>query len=468
MLYRKIWLTSVIIIATLFVIVVRADFDNDTPIQAHITLDPQIVFQTITGWEATAQAGEQDSPAFMNYRDALYDLAANDLGINRLRVEIYSSAENPTDYFANYMNGTASPAEWKQNRQASINDNADPTTLDPRGFHFSMLDHTIENVFLPLQKRLSARGEKLWLNLTYVDFAESPFEHRNAPTEYAEFVLATYQHLQTQYGLVPDTWEVILEPDNTQWSGKQISEAMVAAGKLLQANGFTPAFIAPSATNMSKAIELFDEMMRVPGAPAYLVEFAYHRYSGVSDANLRAIAERAIKFNVRTAMLEHIGSDYQDLHQDLSAGRNSAWQQFTLAYPTDDNGAQYYWINDRDPVNPQINLGRQARFLHQYFKFIRAGAVRINATTTNTSFDPVAFINANGKYVVVVKTSTEGTFAVEGLPAGTYGLKYTTAHEYAVDLADATIGAGEALNVHIPSAGVITIYTKLIPGSVNP
>ena len=42
-------------------------------------------------------------------------------------------------------------------------------------------------------------------------------------------------------------------------------------------------------------------------------------------------------------MLEHIESDYHDLHEDLRLGQNSSWQQFTLAYCVSDNGAQYYY-----------------------------------------------------------------------------------------------------------------------------
>ena len=38
------------------------------------------------------------------------------------------------------------------------------------------------------------------------------------------------------------------------------------------------------------------------------------------------------------------------------------------------------------------------------------------------SFDPLAFINANGTYVVVVKADTPGSFSIENLPPGTYGI----------------------------------------------
>ena len=49
---------------------------------------------------------------------------------------------------------------------------------------------------------------------------------------------------------------------------------------------------------------------------------------------MQAIASRAVQYGIDTSMLEHIGSGYQDLHKDLTLGRNSAWQQYTLAFRT--------------------------------------------------------------------------------------------------------------------------------------
>ena len=47
----------------------------------------------MSGWEVTAQAGHE-SPAYPLYRDTLLALAANDLGVNRLRLEVRSGVEN--------------------------------------------------------------------------------------------------------------------------------------------------------------------------------------------------------------------------------------------------------------------------------------------------------------------------------------------------------------------------------------
>jgi hypothetical protein len=168
-----------------------------------------------------------------------------------------------------------------------------------------------------------------------------------------------------------------------------------------------------------------------------------------------------MQYGIRTGMLEHIASNADDLHADLTTGRNSAWQQFALAYcvPKDD-GSAYFQLDQSNAAAPKLILSSTAKLLRQYFKFIRAGPVRIAASSQDGGFDPVAFRNANGKFVVVVNASKGGQFQIAGLPAGTYGIKYTTSSQYDRDLPDVSITSGKNVGASIPGDGVITIYAR--------
>ncbi len=418
-----------------------------------IRLDPDVTFQTITGWEAVAFAG--DGPEFKKYKGPLLNKVVRDLGINRIRLEIKSGVENPVDFF---VPGSSS----ERDAYEIVNDNNDPFVINPSGFQFSSLDYSVTRIITGLKRRLENRGEKLYVNVNYVDFGSSAFEHKNASEEYAEFVLATYQHLDTKFGIVPDAWEVILEPENAGWSADQMRDAIVAAGRRLLANGYTPRFIAPSNASMSIAVSYFDSLIQDPEVESYLSELSYHRYEGVSAEALKAIGSRAKWSHVRTAMLERIGATYVDLHDDLKIGRNSSWGQYTLANTNvkDDNGAKYFLVDISNPAKPVIVPGSRTKFLRQYFKFVRSGAVRIKARSNDRHFDPLAFINRNGKYVLVVKADSAGSFEIRNLPAGRYGIKYTTFSEYDIDLPNIILDAGQSLNAMIPAAGVITVYTK--------
>jgi hypothetical protein len=182
------------------------------------------------GWEATAQAGQEecDPVTYANYRDPLYDRVVTELGINRLRLPLKSGSENPTDHFADLLAGRITRSEWRTVRY---------------GFHFTELDHFIDNVVTPIRNRLLARGEQLYVNLNYTDFSPQgagTLLHKEAPAEYAEFLLTAFQHIESRYGWTPDAVEIVLEPDNAVWSGTQIGTALVAAGDRLAAAGYRP------------------------------------------------------------------------------------------------------------------------------------------------------------------------------------------------------------------------------------
>jgi hypothetical protein len=417
------------------------------------------------GWEGVTQIGQVECPAaaFATYKGPLLDRIVNELGINRVRLEIQSGMENPVDYWSQYFITHAIDINgWRAHRYEIINDNADPFVLNSAGIKFSGLDNTVDNVVTPMRQRLAARGERLYVNLNYVDFDGSPFEHSSDPNEYAELMLAIFRHLQSKYGWVPDAIEISLEPDNTaNWGPAAIGNAIVAAGDRLKAAGFSPDFIAPSTTNAARAIQYFDTMVQIPRVTEYLTELAYHRYSGVTPQVIQTLGSRAAAAGIRAGMLELVGATYDDLHEDLTLGRNSSWQQFSLAYCNpDDAGGKYYGVDTSNPNNPIVTMMSRSRFLRQYFLFVRLGAVRIGALSGDGRFNPVAFRNPNGKIVVVVKAADGGSFEVRRLPAGTYGRKYTTFQQYNIDLADVSVGASGTLSASIPATGVITIYQR--------
>lgn len=157
-------------------------------------------------------------------------------------------------------------------------------------------------------------------------------------------------------------------------------------------------------------------------------------------------------------MLEHIGSGHEDLYKDLVLGQVSSWQQFALAFPsTADNGGTYFQIH---PTTGAITMGNRTRYLRQYFRWVRPGAQRIAASSRVASLAPVAFVHPTRGYTVVVNASAGGAFTVSGLPAGTYGVAYTTASATGVEAAPVTLAAGAHLQASIPAAGVITIFRQ--------
>ncbi len=431
--------------------------------EATVTVDTSRRFQTITGWEAVAQAGQEDAPYYGAIRDTLLNLAVNDLGLTRLRLWLRSGYEHKEDVWGAIRAGQR--REFTCGRFVTHNDNDDPFVINPRGFHFSQLDFVMDSLVLPMKELMEARGEKLFLNANYVAFMRlcpqgTPYFH-DTPEEYAEFVIASYQHIQQKYGITFDAWEIILEPDNTRfWRGRQIGEAMVATARRLEQHGIKPRFIAPSTTKAGNAPKYFAEILKVPDAVKYLDELSYHRYGAVSEADIALIGRLGTEHGVNTSMLEHIGSGHEDLHQDLKVGNVSAWQQFALAYPLkNDNAAQYYLIRDPRSANARVELSKTGKYLRQYFRYIRPGAVRVEAGTTNPEADPVAFVGPDNRAAVVIKTARGMTVRISGLLPGNYGVRYTTDREAHVAGADVSANGGP-VDVTIPASGVITVFRK--------
>ena len=203
-------------------------------------------------------------------------------------------------------------------------------------------------------------------------------------------------------------------------------------------------------------------MMAVPRVDDYLTEASYHRYVGATDANLNLIHGRAAANGLDTSHLELIGATHHDLHKDIELAWCSAWAQFTLAakHTVGDNGGQYYLIDDTVPSAPVIVPGWRTKYLRQYFRYIRPGALRVGATSTHFGIEPLMFQHATVGDVLVAKCNAGRTFHVVGLEAGTYGVRYTTSTEDDVDAGDVALIPGQIPTVSIPSFGVITVYRK--------
>jgi hypothetical protein len=437
---------------------------------ATVRLDPSTTYQTMIGWEGLAWIG-QFHPKARLWRDRALDLAVNDLGLNRLRVEIHCGAENPDSRIGDFLARRIEDKLFQCFNNSTTNDNDDPFRVNASGFDFRQIDLQFDQVVVPMRALLAARGERLFLNFCYVAFTSAhkgPLcppglrnHHRN-PEEYAEFVRAVCDHIREKYGLTPDTWELLLEPDNrTEWTGAELGRALVAAGKRLRAGGYATTFVVGSGKTLANSVVLFDEIAAVPGALEYISEIAYHRYGGAIERKLGELVERAKRYKLRTGMLEHIGSGYENLHTDLKLGMVSSWEQYTIAGPRKgDPGGRYYLVDAQAPGGPTVRDAKRTPFLRQYFRYIRRGAVRIDAKSTDRTFDPLGFVNTDGRYVVVVKAEAGGQVSIAGLPAGTYGITYTTDVEAGIGLPDVTVGNGQPLLASLPARGVMTVFAR--------
>ena len=468
--------TSLLAAAALAAVAVTIVLVRRPPAVTTIVVDATERHQTIDGWAVNLRQWEEDKANDRYDRtsdlhlDRIYRFLPDSVGINAVRLEIPSGMENRTNRWARFRAGDLPYREWQKTRFEKVNDNDDPAVADTTGFLFDGFDHRVEHMLLPLKRAVEARGEKLYVNVNYVDFkwnasnVQGPLSHADHPEEFAEFVLVYFERLRDKYGIVPDAFEVILEPENTErWRGPTIGRGLVAAVDRLKANGFTPEIVAPSNTSMPNAIEYFDAMIAVPGVLGRVGNFSYHRYHIERLADVRAIRARAERHRLKTSMLEKVDAGVDVLMEDLVEGDVSSWQQWAAAGKSTnpDNGGYYARVDVSDTLRPVLSFARHTHQLAPVFQVVRRGAVRIGSRSDRADRRTAAFIGADGRTTVIVRASGKGgRITVRGLPPGRYALRVVGDDHRVLEPAPAIIGTGAALDVELAGAGVLTIHAE--------
>jgi hypothetical protein len=466
--------TAILLVTTLVALTATACGGSPT---IRVTVDDSMRYQTIDGWAATTRYWEEDKEhdrfdrSFEPYAERIAEFLVDQIGINMVRLELLSGFENPHDYWGEFVAGRIGYREYAKYRFEKVNDNDDPHSVNTAGFQFGPLDYRIETSVLPLRRALEARGERLWINVCYVDFksnaaagatVQGPFSHARDPQEYAEFILTYLRRMRDKYALVPDSLEIVLEPDGTaDWRGADIGRALVTTADLLRANGFAVEMFAPSNASMANAISYFDDMIQVPGVAERLDTFVYHRYRLQRRAYVEEIRARAQRYNLKTAMLEKLNGTIDMLLEDLTVGHVASWQLWGAAghQRSAPNANVYALVDDRSPAAPVITRAHRSDELAHVFRYVRRGAVRIAASSTPSRNASAAFINPDGTRVVVVRTSSgTRTVSIVGLPAGRYESRFTGDGAPHGDPQPLTTPASGEVTIPVSGKGTLTVY----------
>ena len=436
-----------------------------------ITVDAATTYQTMTGWEAHARAWEEDKrrnaydPSWKTHAAAVADRMVNELGINRIQVPLRTGWINPVDYWSKFEAGAISYTQWNVHRYEKI-----------KGpIQFSEFDFRIETMVLPMARALAARGEKLYVNLGVVDFSTAGYLQGSLdlaanPDEYAAFVLACFDRLRTKYGITADALELNNEPENTRWTGAQMGAALVAAKARLEAAGYKRVnYIGPSTTAAGNTQRFANALLAVPGAAQALTTLSYHRYDSPKSATIVDLDAYAKSRGLKTDMSEWINATADTLIEDLTVGNVSSWQKWAIADRREEGRSNpqafYYGADLADSANPVIRMAPNTAHLAAYFRHVRLGAVRIAARSSTAASQPVAFVNTDGNFVVVVKTGIRtgsNTVIVAGLRPGPYGVRNISYGERVTDHPDIVAGADGRLTLTIDE-GFTTIYGKGAP-----
>lgn len=412
---------------------------------ATIEIDPGVSYQTISGWEASESFDWRlPKPAM----DSLIGVAVNDLGINRLRLS-----------FPGNMVESRDTVTMPEELRLGTNDNADPNALNRAGFRWELEDYLVEAFVLPMKRRVEARGEPFILTATYVGFRTTSQYQQRDPAEYNEFMLTVLDHLKTKFGIVPDLWEVRLEPDHGRnpITARQQGILLAGAGAAARAAGYDKLmFTVPSTVVPHRTVEYLQGILSVPGTARYIGEIGFHQYSAPAREMLTGIRDAAKKLGVPTGMLEYNKGTERELYQDLTLADVSVWSRFSLAGNAGgpETGGQYFYV---DVPDSSFRYRNSTWPLRQYFKYVRPGDVRVGARAGDDRVQPTAFLRPDGRVVVVANLADALTIRVKGLPAGRYSVTWASTAGPGDPRPPVDVGQHGDLSVTIPRAATLTI-----------
>jgi hypothetical protein len=160
-------------------------------------------------------------------------------------------------------------------------------------------------------------------------------------------------------------------------------------------------------------------------------------------------------------MSELFTANVDTVLDDLLVGQVSSWQKWSVAGKMGGSLNGYYVADLSNPASPVYNFAPNVAPMALVFRYVRLGAVRIDARSA--TIRAVAFVNPDGSNVVVAKrTVGAGTapVTINGLRPGVYGVRAVAAGStQAVNQPDVTVAPDGALTVTLPE-GLTTVYGK--------
>lgn len=401
-----------------YVIIVNISDGKSNPVEARVgvstktatvTVDYNKKFQTISGFGAFGAQnvpwtdGPFTSPAFI-------DMLVNDLGTTIVRDEV------PTNF------------EY-------VNDNADPKVTDLSKFNISKDypgTHRHLGTRLPFFKEMKAANPEV----KFIASVWSPpawMKHNNALTngtkensappynktpnatsnqlkvemyeEFAEMCVAYVRILKRETGIDLYAFSIQNEPRFSQsyqscvYDGTAIRDVMKVVGKRFKDEGIQTLLFVPEDIGWLGGVEgMTKPTLDDPDARQYVGAVAVHGYdldgikpNSPSANTWQTMYNWGAPYNIPLWMTETSGfkNDWngamdlaEAIYTALRHGNVSAWVFWAMSEPT---------ITEYNLVSSSLQKSKRYFTSKQFYKFIRPGTVRVEASSTDENVAVIAF-----------------------------------------------------------------------------
>jgi hypothetical protein len=189
----------------------------------------------------------------------------------------------------------------------------------------------------------------------------------------------------------------------------------------------------------------------------YIGLLNWHLY-GTNDPYRSQIRDFGMARGIPTAQTEFPAHVY-NLADDLTLGGVSYWTRYHIA----DRGpgaastsSGSYFVMNLDGTS----FGRNDEYwkVRQFMRYVRPGAVRVDAASTNPAIRAYAFTRGSGQVVVMLNSRPEtAPVRVQGLRPDRYAVSQTNGVTYN-ELGVRAVDSSGALDVSMPGHSVVTVY----------
>ncbi len=370
-------------------------------------------------------------------KDELIRAAVDEMGLNRLRLEPPGG-------------NSADDHRWEW-----TNDNGDPDVIDWSALNTASLDRRMTEVVLPFKQRVQADGTPFNIYVSPSFFnggssGEVPPWLFNSPGEYAEFATSLLLHLKNAHGLTVDYYCILNEAGNNNSFWETTVATMIKTlGPRLNALGLTTRIQFPEAISADTSWGFIRALQGDAAIWPYIGLLSYHLYgNNVPKVKIR---DFGLARGIPTAQTEYMNLTMDILYDDLTNGGVSIWE--------------VYGLTSQFEVN-YSRLRRTAQFwgFRQVTRYVRPGAVRIGAASSDANVRVLAFKKGAVLTIVLINATDDRSTTVAGLNPGLYSVSQTAGGApYAEKGLHTADGAG-LLTVNLASNSVTTLHSY---GGVN-
>ena len=379
-----------------------------------VTLDPSQRFQTIDGF-GTTQRLFDDPHVTETFNSATARAAVIPTSVDQVRI-----------LDALYRDLGLTRVRFHPEGIEAVNDNADPLSTDLSKFNFSW---KAADGHIAAVRSLQARG--------LTTYFASPLRveswmNESNPDEYVEWAMAMLRHWRSA-GLEMPYFSLMNEPSfyggEKSWSGAWLRDVAKRLGARLRAEKFATKLVAPDDVSPANAYARLQTILADPDARQYIGAVAYHLYD---RGNEDAVAKLAKQYGIPVWMTEYSTPEdwraWAGIMHELLATADVSAIDYMWGFFGDWDRSQLVRVKVRGSSYAGFDFNRQYYVMGQYSRYVRPGAVRIAATSSDPALKVVAFLDGARPVVVVTNLGArEHTVRFELGSAGVCGTRFEAA-----------------------------------------